>query len=164
MKYLFLISALTAFAANAQNFSPSAGAGVPSSTAPQGAGTTLQGASPATMGAGNFSSPSSSINTGVTPANTNTTLGDGRTANPNLNQPSTVPGLIPNDTTQLNTPSNNPIQQSQEDPLNFSTLPSTTTSPSSTPGVLGTDPAGTNSSDTDTNTNSPIETFPSATP
>lgn len=158
MKYLFLFSVLTAFAANAQNFSPSAGAGVPASTAPQGAGTTLQGVSPSTVGAGNFASPASSVNTGVTPANTNTTLGDGRTQNPNLNQPA-VPSGIPNDTTQLNTPSNNPIQQSQEDPLNFSTLPDTTT-PSSTLDASGT---GTDSFNSGTNTTSPVETFPTST-
>ena len=146
MKYFFLISLLAAFNVQAQGVGSSVG--VPPSTAPQGAGTTLQttppGASPSTIGAGNFESPASSVNFGTTPANTNTTLGDGVTPNPNLNQP----GTIPNDTTFLNTPSNNPIPQAQEDPLNFSTLPDTTTPASGT----GTNPA------------SPVDPFPATGP
>lgn len=158
MKYLFLFAALTALTVQAQNFSPSAGAGVPSSTAPQGAGTTLQGISPATIGSGNFTSPSSTINTEITPANTNTTLGDGRTLNPNLNQPNNVPGAIPNNTFELNTPSNNPIRQSQEEPLDFGTLPDTST-PSSSLNNSGTDAMGTGSQATPS-----FETFPTGNP
>ncbi len=164
MKYFILTTLLTSFSVSAQNFSPSAGAGVPQSTAPGGAGTVLNGASPATSGAGNFTSPSATINTGNSPVINNPgatspttpnafgqTFGDGSTTPNTATTPNSSLTPVPS-TTAPTTPSNNPIQQSQE-AVEFSTLPESTNSPSGdTFGSGG------------TNTTSPVETFPGATP
>lgn len=164
MKHFLFMFLLTSFSLHAQNFSPSAGAGVPQSTAPGGAGTLLNGSSPATVGAGDFTSPSSTINTGNAPVSGNTgatspvtptvfgqTIGDGSSTPNTTTTPNTT--LLPTSTTTTPvTPSNNPIQQSQE-AVDFSTLPQPTNTPS-----------GNNFGSGSSSTTSPIETLPGASP
>lgn len=172
MKSLIALALLGALTVQAQIPSSAYGpsvvpsVGAPSSSAPQGSGTSLQGASPSTSGAFPTSSPatSTSTNFGVTPANTNTTLGDG-TQNPTFNPNAVLPGNAPADTTMLTnqpatnttvpptTPSNNPIPQAQElQPLDFSTQPNATSTGSGS-SFTPTDVSGT-----------PVQTFPSTSP
>lgn len=137
MKYFILFSIFTSFGVSAQNFSPNAGVGIPQSTAPGGAGTVLDGTSPATVGAGNFTTPSATINTGnapvisnpgatspTTPTTFGQTIGDGSTTPNTTTTPNSTLTPIPSTTAPV-TPSNNPIQQSQE-AVEFSTLPQPT--------------------------------------
>ncbi|MBA2406194.1 MAG: hypothetical protein H0V66_15570 [Bdellovibrionales bacterium] len=176
MTFILFATALTA---QAQNFSPSAGAigtqgpatvlgpsttpsGVPATgaaqplnqTSPSGAATTLEGASPSAIGNETFQTSA--------PRGADTTLnrppmGDGT----RLENTNTAPNPVPNDTSLIITPDNNPNIQSQQEREN-STFPSN-------PGIGTGTGTGTDSSSgqgTGTGTGSdatPFNTFPETT-
>jgi hypothetical protein len=155
MKYLILFSALTALSVQAQNFSPLAGA-----IGTQGAGTTLNQGSPSGQIAAPVSPSAIGADT-VIPGNTNpsttipnnpsTTLGGPTTLGgqpiplgqgTTIDQTNTAPTPIPNDTSLIITPSNDPLIQSQEENLS--------------PANSGTGTGGTGTLDSDTNTQVPF--------
>lgn len=91
---------------------------------------------------GSFYSPSASAGN-IDPA-TGGVISPTPQGTTNIDQVNTAPTSVPTDTTLLNTPSNNPNQQSQED---FNSFPDTTVSPGSSSGGGSTIPGtGTNNS------------------
>ena len=120
MKYLILFSALTALSVQAQNFSPSA-----SGIGTQGAGTSLNQTSPSSIG-GTTAIPGNTNPSATIQNNPSTTLGGpttiggqpvpfGQGTGQTIDQTNTAPTPITNDTSLINTPSNDPLIQSQEE-------------------------------------------------
>lgn len=158
MKSLIVLSLFAALTAQAQNFSPSAGA-FPNSTAPSGAGTILNQGSPSATGTG-FTSPSATLDS-TAPVGASTILGDGRQT---LDQTNTAPTPIPEDTSLIQTPSNDPLQQSQQE-APFGTIPTDSgTTPGSESGTgTGTTTSGSGSGTEPAPTTTPFNSFPETT-
>jgi len=156
MKTLIIFSIFAALTAQAQNFSPSAGA-----VALPGSGPILNQASPSTSGAGSFTSPSATLNstspTGAGTVLSQPPLGDGSQP---LNQINTAPSPIPSDTSLIQTPSNDPLMQSQEEQIN--TIPNVINPTPETETGSGTG-TGTDQGPR-TNNVAPFDTFPETTP
>lgn len=132
MKLTLLLCLLFTTAVRAQNFSPSATSSSSTLGTTPSASSSL--GSPSAIGSDNFNNGSR------VPSNGSSTLPQTTQANGGIvpipgnvnsviDRGNTAPTSIPGDTTLLNTPSGNPVKQSQED---FNTFPDTTKAPGST--------------------------------